>query len=281
MIKNRILKAMAMVISLILVFNVQVFGATDSVSNNFKNQVQPVNNVVKGINNAYSFFMPESWRNNVNVYMQAGESGDNYLEKISFYYSPNSNGSVVNRTNESLFLTITVYAKSQKNINSKETNLFTDGNYRFTSLVNKTNNYKDAATRETFNKLVQNASSKEFLEKYLTTTSSNNKNASGTSKVQYKNSNIASTAYIDNTGVVYIPLRDFARVMGYNITWYDSMKAVRISKDGVSDVIYHNADNGAYQTKMIDNRIYVTTKYLADKWDVGVLIDSKNNVYIS
>ncbi len=281
MIKNKLLKTIGLVFTLILVLNVQVFASTDNVSNNFKNQVQPVNNIVKGINNGYSFFMPESWRSNVNVYMQVGQSGDKYLEKISFYYSPNSNGNVVNRTNESLFLTITVYEKSQKNINSKETNLFTQGNYRFTSLVNKTNNYKDATTRDAFDKLVKNASNKEFLEKYLTTTNANNKNASGTSTVEYKNNNFKSTAYIDNSGVIYIPLRDFAKAMGYNITWYESMKAVRITKNGVSDVIYHNADNGAYQTKMINNRIYVTTKYLADKWNVGVLIDNKNNVYIS
>ncbi len=281
MIKNMFLKVITLVFSLILVLNVQVFAATDSVSNNFKNQVQPTNNVIKGINIGYSFFMPESWRSNVNVYMQAGESGDKYLEKMSFYYSPNSNGNVVNRTNESLFLTITVYAASQKNINSKETNIFTQGNYRFTSLVNSTNNYKDTTTRNAFSKLVKNSSSKEFLEKYLTTTSSNNKNASATSRVEYKNNNITSTAYIDNSGVVYIPLRDFAKAMGYSITWYESVKAVRITKGGVSDVIYHDADNGAYQTKMINNRIYVTTKYLADKWNVGVLIDNKNNVYIS
>ncbi len=281
MIKNKILKVFALVCTLVFMLSIQVFGATDSVSNNFKNQVQPVNNVVKGKNINYSFFMPESWRSNVNVYMQVGQSGDNYLEKISFYYSPNGNGNAVNRTNESLFLTITVYSTSQKNMNSKESTIFTSGNYKFTALVNNQNIYKDTSTRNAYSKLVNNSSSNEFLAKYLTTTSSNNNNGSSTSKIEYRNYNIASTAYIDNSGVIYIPLRDFAKVMGYQVTWYESAKAVRISKGGVSDVIYHNADNGAYQTKMINNRIYVTTKYLADKWNVNIVIDNKNNVYIS
>ncbi len=281
MIKNKFLKVVALVFTLVFVFNIQVFGATDSVSNNFKNQVSTSNNVVKGINIGYSFFMPESWRNNVNVYMQAGQSGDKYLEKMSFYYSPNGNGNAVNRTNESLFLTITVYATQQKNINSKEVNLFTQGNYRFTALVNSQNNYKDTSTRTAYSKLVANSKNKAFLEKYLTTTSSNSGNTSSSSRVEYKNNNVTSTSYIDNQGVIYIPLREFANAMGYNVTWYESVGAVRITKSGVSDVIYHNADNGAYQTKMINNKMYVTTKYLTDKWKVGVLIDNKNNVYIS
>ncbi len=283
MIKSKFLKAIALVLTLVLVLavNVQVFGATDSVSNNFKNQVSPSNNVVKGIDIGYSFFMPENWRNNVNVYMQAGQIGDKYLEKMSFYYSPNGNGKAVNRTNESLFLTITVYATSQKNLNNKEVTILTQDGFRFTSLVNSQNNYKDATTRNEFSKLVANANSKVFLGKYLTTTSSINKNTSSTSKIEFKNSNNESTAYIDNTGVVYIPLRDFADAMGYQVSWYSSAKAVRITKGSVSDVIYHNADNGAYQTKAINNKIYVTTKYLSEKWKVNILIDNKNNVYIS
>ncbi len=280
MIKNKFLKAIVLIFTLVLVFSVQVLGATDSVSNNFKNQVTPENNVIKGINIGYSFFMPESWKDNVNVYMQAGQAGDKYLEKISFYYSPNGNGNAVNRTNESLFLTITAYASPQKNLNSKEVNILTKDNYRFTALVNSQNNYKDTNTRNAFSTLVSNAKSKAFLEKYITTTNAS-KNTSTTSRVEYRNNNVLSTAYIDNTGVIYIPLRDFANVMGYKVTWFESAKAVRITKNGVSDVIYHNADNGAYQTKMINNRIYVTTKYLQDKWNVGILIDNKNNVYIS
>ncbi len=279
MIKRNSLRFFTMVLFLVIISSTQVFASITHVSNNFKNYVEPVDNAVKGSALNYTFFMPESWQSSVNVYRQSGEAGDNYIEKMSFYYSPNGSGNVVNKSNESLFLTLTVYATGQSVKSTSETVLFTQNGYTFTSLVTSTNNYKETTTRTAFNKLVTNSKSKDFLKKYINY--NNTQSQSTTSTVYYKNTSKTSTSYIDNNGVVYIPLRDFANAMNYSITWYDSIRGCRITKNGVSDIVYQESASSAYQTKMVNNRMYVTTNYLRDKWGVTVYIDGKSNVFIS
>lgn len=277
---KRGLFSITLILSLIFVLgSVNVYASITYVPNNFNNYVEPRNGVIRGENIKYSFFIPETWSDKVNVYRKAGEIGDNYLEKLSFYYSPNGSGDIVNKTNECLFLTITVYAHGQNIQSSDEKTLFTESGYTFTSSVSSKNNYKDNKTRKEFNSLVSNSKSTSFLRKYLSYNTSNPNISS--SKIYYKNISISSNSYIDENDVVYIPLREFASIMGYQVTWYESVKAVRITKGDVSDIIYHNNDNGSYQTKIINDRIYVTTNYLRDKWNVSIYIDNKNNVYIS
>ncbi len=280
MIKRKLLKVFVIMAIFICTTNVMVYAdSSNSVSNNFKNYVQPSNNVIKGDKIRYNFFMPEDWRNKVNVYRQVGQTGDKYLEKLSFYYSPSGVGNVINKNNESLFLTISVYGKNQKPISKSEFTIFTEGGYTFTANVNSQNNYKEASTRKTFDKLVSSSKSSAFLKKYLTYTKTTT--AATTSKIYFKNSNVTSNSYIDTNGVVYIPIRDFAEAMGYDISWYEKAGAVKITKKGVSDVLFQNADNGKYTTKMINGRMYVTDDYLIDKWKVSVYIDKNNKVYIS
>ncbi len=279
MIKRSSLRFFTMVLFLVAISTTQVFASITHVSNNFKNYVEPVDNAVKGSALNYTFFMPESWQSSVNVYRQSGEAGDNYIEKMSFYYSPNGSGNVVNKSNESLFLTLTVYATGQSVKSTSETVLFTQNGYTFTSLVTSTNNYKETTTRTAFNKLVTNSKSKDYLKKYINY--NNTQSQSTTSTVYYKNTGKTSTSYIDSNGVVYIPLRDFANAMNYSITWYDSINGCRITKNGVSDIVYQDSGSSAYQTKMVNNRMYVTTNYLRDKWGVTIYIDGKSNVFIS
>ncbi len=277
--KRKLSRFLTMLLFIVIVSSTQVFASITNVSNNFKNYVEPVDNVVKGSAINYTFFMPESWRSSVNVYRQSGQTGDNYIEKLSFYYSPNGSGNVVNKSNESLFLTLTAYASGQRVQSTSETVLFTQNGYTFTSLVTPTNNYKETTTRNAFGKLVTNSKSKDFLKKYISY--NNTEKQSTTSTVYYKNGRETSTSYIDSNGVVFIPLRDFADAMNYNITWYESIKGCRITKNGVSDIVYQKSDGSAYQTKMVNNKMYVTTNYLRDKWGVTVYIDGKSNVFIS
>ncbi len=279
MIKRSVLKIVCMLTLAIILTSTQVFARITNVSNNFKTYVQPTDNVVKGESMNYTFFMPESWRNKVNVYRQSGEVGDNYLEKISFYYSPNGTGNVVNKNNESLFLTITVYATGQNARSSSENEIFVQNGYTFTALVTSQNNYKDTTVRSQFDQLVTNSSSVDYLKKYINF--NNIQSQSTSSIVYYKNANKNSTSYIDDNGVVYVPLRDFADAMGFNITWYDAIKGCKVTKNGVSDIVYQKSDNSVYQTKSINNRLYVTINYLRDKWDMTIYIDNKSNVFIS
>lgn len=279
MIRRNLFKLPIIIFLALSINSTQVLASITNVSNNFKNYVEPVDNVVKGESVKYTFFMPEAWRNKVNAYRQSGQAGDNYLEKVSFYYSPSGSGNVVNKSNESLFLTITVYASGQKIQSSAEKVIFTQNDYTFTSRVSAKNDYKEVSTRNEFNKIITNAKDTEFLKKYLVY---NNTNSSVTSsKVYYKNSTTTSNSYIDSNGVVYIPLRDFSNAMNYKIVWYESIKGVKMTKNGVSDIIYQNSKNSAYQTKMINNKMYISTNYLRDKWNVSVYIDNKSNVYIS
>lgn len=279
MVKGRLFKTSLILVLLLTLGTVNVYGSIAYVPNNFNNYIEPQDGVIRGENLRYSFFIPDKWNDKVNVYIKPGEVGDNYLEKLSFYYSPSGSGNIVNKSNECLFLTITVYAKGQKVQSSNEKTIMVENDYTFTSLVSSKNSYKDNQTHKEFNSLVSDSKNTSFLRKYLSYNASNPNVSS--SKIYYKNISISSNSYIDSNDIVYIPLREFASIMGYDITWYDSVKGVRITKDGVSDIIYHNSDNGSYQTKIINNHIYVTTNYLRDKWNVNIYIDSKNNVYIS
>ncbi len=279
MIKKSLLKILTAVLFVLILSGTQVFASITTVSNNFMNYVQPTDNVIKGKNTSFTFFMPESWRSNVNAYMQSGEVGDNFLEKISFYYSPDGSGNVVNKSNESLFLTLTVYASGQSIQSTSENVIFTQDGYTFTSLVSSQNNYKETTTRTAFSKLITNSKSSDYLKKYINF--NNSPSPATTSTVYFKNVTETATSFIDSNGIVFIPLRDFADAMNYNVTWYSSIKGCRITKNGVSDIVYQKSDNSTYQTKTINNRIYVTTNYLRDKWGVTVYIDTKSNVFIS
>ncbi len=279
MIKRSLVRILAIVVFVITLSSVQTFAGITNVSNNFKNYVQPADNVVKSAKSSYAFFMPESWISNVNAYLQTGQVGDSFLEKVSFYYSPEGSGNVLNKSNESLFLTITVYAEGQVVQSTSEKVIFTQNGYTFTSLVISQNNYKETNSRNAFSKLVANSKSNDFLKKYINFNDAQSQ--STTSTVYFKNVSQTSTSYIDNNGVIFIPLRDFANAMNYNITWYQSIKGCRITKNNVSDIVYQKSDGSAYQTKTINNRLYVTTNYLRDKWGITVYIDSKSNVFIS
>ncbi len=279
MIKNRLLIFGILIFTILTRFSIDTYAYSNNVSNNFNNYVQVKDNIITGESVRYKFFMPEAWKDKVNVYRQVGQTGDKYLEKISFYYSPNGNGNVVNKINEAWFLTITVYGRNQKPLTKGEKVALTDKGYTFTTSVTSQNNYKDATTRNNFNKIIENSKNEKFIQKYLTY--SDTTNTSARSNIYYKNYNKTSKSYIDENGVIYIPLRDFSNAKGYDITWYQKAKVVKLSKRGVSDAIYHNADNGIYQTKMIDNRIYVTKNYLANKWNENIYVDKNNNVYIS
>ncbi len=277
--KSRLLIFAVLVFTICITSNINTYAYSNNVSNNFNNYVQVKDNVITGEAVRYKFFMPEGWKNKVNIYRQVGQIGDKYLERISFYYSPNGNGNVVNKINEAWFLTITVYGTNQKPLTKNEKVVLTDKGYTFTTSVTSQNNYKDTTTRNNFNKLIENSKNEKFIQKYLTYSDTTNESTS--SNIYFKNYNKTSKSYIDENGVIYIPLRDFSNAKGYGIAWYQQAKVVKISKNGVSDAIYHNADNGVYQTKMIDNRIYVTKNYLTNKWNENIYVDKNNNVYIS
>ncbi len=279
MIRKILIKFVVVLMLVVTLFSTQAFATITNVSNNFINYVEPINDTIKGESSNFTVFIPESWRNSVNVYRQTGEVGDSYLEKLSFYYAPNGSGDTVNKSNDSLFLTITVYAKGQKINSNSENVIFKQDGYTFTSLVNSQNDYKGTTTRNEFNNLVENSKSKEFLKKYIYF--NNTLNLSTTSRIYYKNSNNLSASYIDSDGVIYIPLREFAKTLDYSIRWYQTIKGCKITKNGKSDIVYQFSGSSAYQTKMINSRIYVTTNYLRDKWGLNIFVDKKNNVYIS
>lgn len=278
MIKRSLVKFLTLLILALTMCSTQVFAGITNVQNNSKNYVQPKENAIQGESANFTFVMPVAWRDKVNVYRQAGEVGDSFLEKLSFYYSPNKSSTSLNRSTESLFLTITLYASGQKIQSSSETVLFTEKGYTFTSLVNTQNNYKDVATKNEFNKIVVNCKDKDYLKKYIYFNDS--RVVSSASSIYYRNTNNTGKSYIDSNGIIYVPLREFADNMNYSVTWYSSINGCRVTKNGISDIVYAKS-NSAYVTKSINGRLYVSTKYLQDKWNVNIYIDSKANVYIS
>ncbi len=223
-------------------------------------------NLVYGKNNIYTFTIPQSWDNYVYVERDVTVN-KSYIDKLDFYYIPRDYG------NKSVkFMSLYTYEKPDYNYDKNE--VLTTDDYVFATDNNSiVNPYSSLNDKALFSRFISEAQSDSFISSKINVI--DNK-AISTNNTLIVNGLKTKNKPITYDNVTYLPVRETAELLGYNVTWVANTKTIVLKKGKT------NINIPTQNAKLINKKgtIYLPISTFMKYLDISVNIDANNVITI-
>lgn len=278
---------MKKVTSIILTFIFALFNIATSfgyLSNSNTSYIEKINsidkidlsdNIIYGEKADFFINTPPSW----SKYIIADREIINYktrlLEKINFYYEPQNNIS------KPLFLmSIYIHNKSEWDSTLNYVKVLESKKYIFSMYNASKNPFTNKTDIALFNRFLAETNSVDFIKSLIVVNDDKKSLASNT--ITVNNKVLKSTVVYKDNSIVYLPIRDTCKALGYDVTWNNAEKSILISnKYFTSKLFIDNTKNNTFRVVVINESSFVSFMYLIKVLKCTVEVDERSNVYIS
>ncbi len=219
-------------------------------------------------NGDYYFKIPVSWENYIYAKREASE-GYAYFDKIDFYYKHKDMNN-----KDVKFLTLYTYYKDDYTGYTGQKKILSTDKYIFTTATYPNNPYSSVNDRIIFSRFLIEIDTPNFISsKIYISADKPNIVQSGTLTV---NNKIIDTKPIKYNNEVFLPVRDVAEKLGYDVSWNANNKNIVLSKGSKNVTIpTKNA-----KTLNKNGKVFVPISVFMQKLNLSVDIDSNNNIKI-
>lgn len=265
-----------------IVFNItNSFGYPNTSSSSYIEKINSVNridiskNIIYGEKADFYINIPVSWNNYIVAEREVINYKTRLLEKINFYYEPQNNIS------KPLFLmSIYIHNKSEWDSTLSYVKVLESKKYIFSMFNASKNPFTNKTDKALFNRFLSESNSVDFIKSLIVVNDNNKPQVSNT--ITVNNKLLKTTIVYKDNNVVYLPIRDTCKALGYDVTWNDKQKSISISnEDFISELFIDNTKNNYFRVVLINNSSFVSFMYLIKDLKCTVEVDENSNVFIS
>jgi len=265
-----------MICSIAAIFLIQSIYAVE-INVSSVNRINLSRGTVSGARVAYSLNIRANWQMFLIAERETFDNPINgLLEKITFFYVPQD------RTTRPIgLMTFYVYESAFWVNRTRARRILETENHVFAASTASLNPFSSGFDRTTFGSLLRDASNDEFVRNMIvlphgTRVLTNN--------VVWVSGRERPTPSIQIGNVVFIPVRDVAAALGYQVEWDSRSRTITLSRGIQFEYIMNVvplANRQSLDAVIINNRAYASSMFFTQIFKVSVEIDENNNVYIT
>ncbi len=224
----------------------------------------------------YSLQIPEIWIRYMIAEREDVRTNEGVLEKITFSYYASDNVS-----KPVPLFSFYVYDKNYWNEKSALRKILRTEDNVFAVSATGYNPFTNSLDKAVFGKFLKDVSNEDYMRKLIVLP--NGTKIIENNVVTVMGAAMTQKSILGDDGFVYIPVKDVCEALSYRVGWLEKQKLVSIARDDFYYLLMTplSVKSQNFEAKIVNDRAYVSTKFVMQILKVNVEIDENLNVNIT